>query len=58
MEFSTANFTELSINDVSDMLLEDISKSGENVKGALLIGKDHDGKPYKLSVILELVDDE
>lgn len=56
VEFSSANFMELSVQDVSDMLMEDICKSGENVKGALLYGRDQDGKPYKLSVILEVVD--
>lgn len=56
VEFSSANFMELSISDVSDMLLEDIVKSGENVKGALLYGKDHDGQMFKLSVILEVVE--
>ena len=56
MEFSSANFMELSISDVSDMLLEDIVKSGENVKGALLYGSDRDGQRFKLSVILEVVE--
>ena len=56
VEFSSANFMELSVQDVSDMLMEDIHSSGENVKGALLYGRDQDGKPYKLSVILEVVD--
>ena len=56
MEFSSANFMELSVQDVSDMLLDDIVKSGEKRKGALLYGKDHDGQMFKLSVILEVVD--
>ena len=56
MEFSSANFMELSVQDVSDMLMEDIHSSGENVKGALLYGKDHDGQRFKLSVILEVVE--
>ena len=54
VEFSSANFMELSLQDVSDMLMEDIHSSGENVKGALLYGKDQNGKPYRLSVILEV----
>ena len=58
VEVSTADFMELTIREVSDLLLEDIDKSGEKVKGALLYGKDEDGKPYRLSVVLELICDE
>ncbi len=54
VEFSSANFMELSVQDVSDMLMEDIHSSGENVKGALLYGKDQDGGMFKLSVISEM----
>lgn len=57
VEVSTADFMELTIREVSDLLLNDIDKSGEEVKGALLMGKDEEGKPYKLSVILELIND-
>ena len=53
MEFSSADFCKLTINDVSDLLLNDIQESGENRKGALLYGKDNDGRMYKLSVVLE-----
>ena len=56
VEFSSANFMELSVQDVSDMLMEDIHSSGENVKGALLYGKDQDGGMFKLSVVLEVVE--
>ena len=54
VEFSSADFMELSVQDVSDMLMEDIHSSGENVKGALLYGSDRDGQRFKLSVILEV----
>ena len=54
VEFSSANFMELSVQDVSDMLMEDIHSSGENVKGALLYGSDRDGRRFKLSVVLEV----
>ena len=54
VEFSSANFMELSVQDVSDMLMEDICKSGEKRKGALLYGSDRDGRRFKLSVILEV----
>ena len=58
VEVSTADFMELTIREVSDLLLEDIDKSGEKVKGALLMGKDEDGNPYRLSVVLELICDD
>ena len=57
-ELSSADFMRLTINEVSDLLLQDIYNSGEDVKGALLLGKDNDGKPYRLSVILEVVSDD
>ena len=57
-ELSSADFMKLTINEVSDMLLSDITESEENVKGALLYGKDEDGNPYRLSVVLELICDE
>ena len=57
MEFSSANFMELSISDVSDMLLSDIT-SDKKSAGALLFGKDQTGRRFKLSLVLELVCDE
>lgn len=57
-ELSSADFMKLTINEVSDLLLEDIHSSGEDVKGALLLGKDNEGKPYRLSVILEVDKDD
>lgn len=58
VEFSTADFMELTIKEVSDLLLEDIDESGKKVKGALLYGRDEDSNPYRLSVVLELICDE
>jgi len=57
-ELSSADFMKLTINEVSDLLLEDIHSSGEDVKGALLLGRDDDGKPYRLSVVLEMICDD
>ena len=51
MEFSSANFMELSVQDVSDLLMEDITEDKKQA-GALLYGKDHEGKRFKLSVVL------
>ena len=52
MEFSSANFMELSIQDVSDLLLSDINDERQSA-GALLYGKDETGKRFKLSVVLQ-----
>lgn len=53
MEISSAKFSELTINDVSDLLLECLEKSGEPYARALLKGKDQDGNMYNLIVFLE-----
>lgn len=53
MEISSADFMKLTINEVSDLLLEDIHERGEDKAGALLIGRDEEDKPYRLTVILE-----
>ena len=53
MEFSSANFMELSVQDVSDLLMEDITPDKKQA-GALLYGKDQDGQMFKLSIILEV----
>ena len=58
MEISSHDFMKLTINDVSDMLLDDISESGKKETGALLMGVDQEGKPYRLSVILEVIGDD
>ena len=50
-EFSSADFMELSVQDVSDMLMEDITEDKKQA-GALLYGKNHEGKRFKLSVVL------
>ena len=53
VEFSSANFMELSVQDVSDLLMEDITPDKKQA-GALLYGKDQDGQMFKLSIILEV----
>ena len=55
MEISSANFMELSVQDVSDMLMQDISPA-KHQAGALLYGCNK-GKRFKLSIILELDQD-
>ena len=53
MEFSSANFMKLTIQNVSDLLMQDITPDKQQA-GALLYGKDQDGQMFKLSVILEV----
>ena len=53
MEISSASFMDLSIQEVSDMLQQDICRKGGRQAGVLLYGTS-DGKRFKLSMILEL----
>ena len=53
MEFSSADFMKLTISDVSDLLLNDLS-GDKRRSGALLYGSDQDGRKFKLSVVLEV----
>ena len=55
VEFSSANFMELSVQEVSDLLQQDICRSGNRQAGALLYGTS-DGRRFKLSVVLEIDD--
>jgi len=54
-EISGADFLKLSVNEVSDLLLEKISDD-KTCSYALLEGKCSDGKQYRLCVKLELVE--
>ena len=51
MEFISANFMKLTIQNVSDLLMQDITPDKQQA-GALLYGKDDNGKRCKLSVVL------
>ena len=52
MEISSERFSELTINDVSDLLLECLERSGEPYARALLKGTDREGNVYDLIVCL------
>ena len=56
MKISTCDFMELTIGEVSDLLLnklhENKEKGTKNYSQALLTGKDEDGNLYKLTVLL------
>ena len=58
MEVSSADFMKLTINQVSDLLLQDISENDKRVSGAVLHGTDDDGRMYSLYVKLELFQDD
>ena len=53
MELSSSNFMELSVQDVSDLLMSDISDEKRQA-GALLYGTGTDGRRFKLSVVLQI----
>ena len=55
MEINSADFCKLTLNEVSDLLLEQIADTGNASSSALLMGKDQDGRPYNLKVSLELM---
>ena len=58
MEISSADFMKLTINQVSDLLLQEINENDKKVSGAVLHGTDDDGRMYSLYVKLELFRDE
>lgn len=51
LDVSSDDFMKLSINDVSDLLLSDITEDKKS-SSALLIGVDQDGNQFELSVKL------
>lgn len=56
MKVSTCDFMELTMNEISDLLLEKLvenKKEGKYYSQALLVGKDEDGNLYKLTVMLQ-----
>ena len=53
MNISPADFTKMTLNDVSDLLLSDITDTKKQ-STALLYGSDQDGRLYKLSVELSI----
>ena len=58
MEISSRDFMKLTINEVSDLLLEQLSETGNATSNALLMGVDQDGRHYNLKVSLELMEYE
>ena len=58
IEISSADFSKLTLNQISDLLLEKISETGNASSSALLMGVDQDGRRYNLKVSLELMNYE
>lgn len=58
MEISSRDFCKLTLNEVSDLLLEQLSETGNATSNALLMGVDQDGRRYNLKVSLELMEYE
>lgn len=55
---SSADFCKLTLNEVSDLLLNQLAETGNATSNALLMGVDQDGKRYNLKVSLELMEYE
>ena len=58
MEISSRDFCKMTLNEVSDLLLEQISETGNATSNALLMGVDQEGRHYNLKVSLELMEYE
>ena len=58
MEISSRDFCKLTLNEVSDLLLNQMAETGNATSNALLMGVDQEGKRYNLKVSLELMEYE
>ena len=58
MEISSRDFCKLTLNEVSDLLLNQLAETGNATSNALLMGVDQEGKRYNLKVSLELMEYE
>lgn len=57
MDISSADFCKLSLQEVADMLLDDLSVNDKRGAGAVCHGVDDTGRMYSLYVKLELFRD-
>ena len=53
VDITGADFCKLTINEVSDLLLNDMHEHDRESSGALLCGVDDEGRKYCLKVVLE-----
>ena len=58
MEFCSVDFMKLTLNEVSDLLLEQLTETGNATSNALLMGVDDNGKQYNRKISLELMEYE
>lgn len=58
MEICSRDFCKLTLNEVSDLLLNQLVETGNATSNALLMGVDQDGRRYNLKVSLELMEYE
>lgn len=58
MEISSRDFCKLTLNEVSDLLLNQLVETGNATSNALLMGVDDSGRRYNLKVSLELMEYE
>lgn len=56
IEFTCADFTKLTLQEVSDVLMERL-EDGKPYSLALLKGMDQDGNMYNLRIVLEVCDE-
>ena len=56
-ELSSADFCKLSLQEVADMLLDDLTVNDKKGSGAVCHGVDDTGRMYSLYVKLELIVD-
>ena len=53
-DISARDFTKLTIEEVSELLLNNLNESGKDVARTKLIGLDDDNREYTLTMTLEL----
>lgn len=58
MNISSRDFCKMTLNEVSDLLLNQLAETGNATSNALLMGVDQDGRRYNLKVSLELMEYE
>lgn len=58
MKISSRDFCKMTLNEVSDLLLNQMAETGNATSNALLMGVDQEGRHYNLKVSLELMEYE
>ena len=58
MNISSRDFCKMTLNEVSDLLLNQLTETGNATSNALLMGVDQEGRHYNLKVSLELMEYE